>query len=877
MRSIRNLAAAIAIMTAGLTVVLAVSAFAPVSGTRVRVAEYLPPALRLKVEELKRSVAAAPTTKDNIAARLETFWNWSNAYAVQGYAVDPDLTYAVAIISTALDPKIGGEARLASAQRNFPLMDAWVRELSLREERPLAVGTIEGFGTGPFPVDGYASYSQVFTVGERGLGVGDGFVVATRAYGGGYDLQTSDPAADNYLSVVASNPDVMLEIATKPIVGMFSGTLGGVNPRPFFRITAGALNPGDTVTFRFGDTRQGSKGVRMPTTSTDALRMRTWIYLAAEDTLFSFDEVHVRTQGLEATGVRGFAPSVVATNEPFEISVRSEDKYRNRATSGFPVYTVKINGKTVGKTRTDDGAVSVLAGLKLDDPGIYRVAIVSEDGRISGKANPILVENRPASRIYWGETHGHSGYAEGMGTVDGYYAFARDDARLDFTTLSEHDLWMDDLEWNTLRAAVRKFNEPGRFVAFLGYEWTVNAEDGGHHNVIYRSADMGVRMPRQIAPYPDALYRGLKTLYRADDVHIIPHAHQPGDWKTTDPDLEKFVEITSNHGTFEWFGRRYLDMGYKVGFLGGSDDHIGHPGLRALRANSASDNFGGLAAIRASAKTDDAIFDAIREGQGYATNGRRIILEADLDGARMGQHAAFRSRPLFKGRVIGDAPIERITILKNGAPVEVEDFAIRTSGDTDTVELQLFSESEQSEWGEEARGWRVWRGTIDVANASLISATAPKNENVFTEFVRIAKDNPNRVEFFLRTRGSTKGVVLKLTGLNDSTSFSVKSTGAEAANAPPFSHTFQFKNVKRAAEQVVMSAPMAKKTYPDIMAMRAISAVTQDVRSFSYRDTSPSKPGDVYYVRIEQTDGGMAWSSPIWNGAAPTPAAGATP
>ena len=48
-------------------------------------------------------------------------------------------------------------------------------------------------------------------------------------------------------------------------------------------------------------------------------------------------------------------------------------------------------------------------------------------------------------RVYWGETHAHSGYSEGMGSIDRFYTWGRDDARLDFAGLSEHDVWLDDI------------------------------------------------------------------------------------------------------------------------------------------------------------------------------------------------------------------------------------------------------------------------------------------------------------------------------------------------------------------------------------------------------------------------------------------------
>ena len=43
-------------------------------------------------------------------------------------------------------------------------------------------------------------------------------------------------------------------------------------------------------------------------------------------------------------------------------------------------------------------------------------------------------------------------------------------------------------------------------------------------------------------------------------------------------DLTPFIEICSVHGHFEWFARKAMEKGLKIGFIGGSDDHTCRPG-----------------------------------------------------------------------------------------------------------------------------------------------------------------------------------------------------------------------------------------------------------------------------------------------------------
>jgi hypothetical protein len=198
--------------------------------------------------------------------------------------------------------------------------------------------------------------------------------------------------------------------------------------------------------------------------------------------------------------------------------------------------------------------------------------------------------------------------------------------------LSEHDIWLDDLEWRTMRELSSSYLDEGRFLPFLGYEWTAPPERGGH-------AD--------------------------DDVVVVPHAHAPGDWRRSDPAIERLVEIASTHGTFELFGNRYLEQGWQVGFIGSTDNHHGHPGYPDTGTTFHTER-NGLAAVLAPALTRDALFAAMRDLEAYATSGERILLEATLDGEPIGTRLPAAAERRVSARVSGTAPIEAIDIIKNG-------------------------------------------------------------------------------------------------------------------------------------------------------------------------------------------------------------------
>ena len=811
------------------------------------------------IDRLVRAIEREPTNRENYAERLDTFWRWSNDYALAGFPIDPDVPSTVARIR---DP---GPASQIEAQ-DLADIDRWVAEFAYRERNPRAVGTLSTPQLSGFEVDAFHTLTVVYTVGERALQVGDGFVLGELTYGRGPLLQARDPQADHYVSIETDRAGARFAIEGYPIRGIFSGTMSrsvimsGPASKVFFRLQEGRLQPGDRVTMRLGDQRLGSRGLGLIAPSVDALRFRVWLHLERELLLMAMPELEFQSVGGPVRGVRGFGPSIVGAGEPFEVTVRFEDAFRNLARGTMPGVSVLDGDRQLAELPAGDSGV-VRVPLSLSDPGVYRLRVVAS-GLPAGTINPIVVEEKPSKRLYWGETHGHSGFSEGMGSIDGVYRFARDQARLDFMALTEHDYWMDDAEWEELRRAAIQYNAPGEFLAFLAYEWTVHARHGGHHNIIYRTPEGRKRVPRQEVQTLDELYEVLHAENDPEDLLLIPHAHNPGDWGLSDARSERFVEIVSLHGTFEWFGRKYLDEGFMVGFLGGSDDHMGHPGLRPLRRNPTSDNFGGLLGLYATEKTNDAVFDAMRSIRGYATNGNRAILRVMLNGAEMGQEIAAAPQANVTGTIHGTAPIEELVLWKNGRPALVRDFA-ETDDRTGLLEVRFWSDSYPRAKGALARQWRRWRGRVHIDGTAVVSASSPQNDNPFTEFVRSSSgvDEGSEVDFFLKTRGSYKSILLELgdaaTGRLHLSG--VKESPLEHEQFAPFEFELDLETL--AGEPQRFDLPT--EGYDDHVLVRWVRRPDQEDVVVSMVDQDPAEPGDYYYLRARQVDGGLVWSSPF--------------
>ncbi|MEH6822632.1 MAG: DUF3604 domain-containing protein [Motiliproteus sp.] len=276
--------------------------------------------------------------------------------------------------------------------------------------------------------------------------------------------------------------------------------------------------------------------------------------------------------------------------------------------------------------------------------------------------------------------------------------------------------------WEQYLDTAEQFNDPGRFTALIGYEWT--STTGGnnlHRNVLYRD---GADKARQALPFtvadsdnPEDLWNWMAGYEDQTQGQVIALAHNgnlsnglmfpevnPATGKPLTRDYainrirwEPLYEVTqikgdgeahsmlspddefADYGTWDWsnlgpvkkqpqmlqyeYGRQALKLGlkleqtlginpYKFGMIGSTDAHTGlataeegsffgkisYTEPNANRANSALAVFGdvtwmnwsqvasGYAAVWAKENTREAIFDAMKRKEVYATTGPRMTV-----------------------------------------------------------------------------------------------------------------------------------------------------------------------------------------------------------------------------------------------------------
>ncbi|HYL38013.1 MAG TPA: DUF3604 domain-containing protein [Bryobacteraceae bacterium] len=840
-----------------------------------RSGDYLTPQLRQQVDQLKRDASSQPTNPQNVAQRGLILWQWINAYALTGGPVPVNATQELGPAFVLNDARRQNTAPAgpANVRALISNVDALIYEFRIKDENPKAIPTVGAPRTGPFPASTYQTFEEIITIGDMPMSPGGRIMLARMLQSDAGPPQNHDPAARNYVTLRCSNPRARFVPADVAWSGMHGGFRGEAQ-NSGFRLEGETLRSGDTITLTYGDRSGGSPGMLMNSFSNDRMLYPVYIDLESQGRFLTPAWPAFSIQGAQVTYVRPTAPSIVQTGERFELAVRSEDDRWNRATGSIPGYEISLNGATLRSIPAGSEGLVVLKDLHIDQPGVYRFGVRSLDRKFTAKSNPIWVEQNPAARVYWGETHAHSGFSEGMGSIDRFYSWARDDARLDFAGLSEHDIWLDDSEWRTMNDAVRRYTDPGRFVAFLAYEWTTNRTFGGHHNVFFRSPGRD-RVPTQMAYNLSLLYQGLRSKYLTKDVLVIPHAHQAGDWRRSDPELERLVEIASMHGTFEWFGNYYLRQGYEVGFVGASDDHRTRPGYSGGMPNGSLQTMNSLVAVRARQKGSDEIFDALRDRATYAaSDAQRILLDFQLNDQPAGQRIPYSDDRRIHARFSGTSPLDRVEVIKNGEVIFTRRLAQGELQPRSRVELG-FQSSSEAFIRDNPRGYRRWRGALDIEGARL-AAIQSYFDNRYSEFARQDPQNPNRIVFSDDTRGRADILMLDLDQVTPSTRFVIHlDQSVEHDVAPPMVRpyaaipavtvTLPFNEIS----QGLLTRELPVDRHVDSIFLQLVNPAAPMDGELDYVDRSNPQPGDYYYVRVTQLDGAHAWSSPIWVGGEP--------
>jgi hypothetical protein len=555
------------------------------------------------------------------------------------------------------------------------------------EERP-PVGWGDGEGSAyldpadPVPVGSWGTWSITFVTGGRGIASGGGIVFHLPLFWEWTPPQMSFPERPGFVSVTCSRPDLRYESFAV-----------GEHHYVRFLVEEGSLLPGDTVRVTYGDTARGTGAAARA--DGYAERGQEFLVKVDGDGDGFFEELddspQLDIQAGPAAQLRIYVKGEAKLVDTTHVTVAALDRNGNlceayRGTVRFShAYDVVGLPPNYAFRKEDRGAR--LFSVRFRSPGFHTLRVVEEGGTLECTSNPIRV-TAPGEEVeytlLWGDLHQHSRLSDGTGEPDDLYRYARHAANLDVMALTDHDHHglrpLGQEEWEVIRQVNEAWYEPGAFVTFLAYEWTNWVY--GHRNVYYEEpqgevfsmADSSTNSPGEL--WDSLVARGAMTI-----AHHTGGGPVPIDWSIAPPpSVEHLVEISSVHGSSEHVGcakQIYnpvpgafvvdaLDRGYRLGFIGSGDGHVGHPG----------ENYsfcGGLAGIYATGRTRAEVWEALCARRTYATSGERIILDVRLGEHRMGEEVPAGTLPdllRFEVDARGTAVIAMAELIADGAPVD---------------------------------------------------------------------------------------------------------------------------------------------------------------------------------------------------------------
>jgi hypothetical protein len=453
------------------------------------------------------------------------------------------------------------------------------------------------------------------------------------------------------------------------------------------------LDAGETIEIVYGDTEQGSPGARIQFFEEADFAFRAYVDAGDGTFLPLAPDLKVPIVGDETKRLVLVTPSNARVGAPTRLLVRAEDRYGNVARNHRGHTQVSFDDGTGPQTlaiefgEAQEGLVRI-DGIVFREPGLYTFRTADA----AFESNPTRVTSGPpAFSTFWGELHGHTLASDGRGTIDQYYDYAARVAGLDVCAVTDHDFMLSDTVWEESKKITNLHNRPGQFVTLQGFEWSGLTEVGGDHNVYFAGDDAPIVRSRSYFDYRnhqtfhgsdvganhvEDVYNFLTDRCPPGTVMVVPHfGGRPANPKWHRPDLERLIEIFSEHRRSEDWAGQFHAAGYRLGNVAGGDDHIGRPGNGFLAYGDAPDErpYGlGLAAIQAASLTRESIFAALYQRRVYATTGARILLDVSIDGHPMGSELACATSPSIHVDIVGTSDIAVVQILRSGDGVVFE-------------------------------------------------------------------------------------------------------------------------------------------------------------------------------------------------------------
>ena len=267
----------------------------------------------------------------------------------------------------------------------------------------------------------------------------------------------------------------------------------------------------------------------------------------------------------------------------------------------------------------------------------------------------------------------------------------------------------------------------------------------------------------------------------------------------------------------------------------GSDDHKGRPGA-APPGSGSFGVYGGLTCIWAEELTRQGLWRALKARRCYGTTGQRIRLEVTADEWPMGTEFTAGEPPEIRVQVWGTAPIERVDVFRGLQ--QVYSYPEKVVRDEDRVRVAWSGQRIR------ARNRLVrWDGGLSLDQGKILSATDYAFDSASEGIEEISE---RAVSWKSVTTGDADGVILQ------------PPATVLSFNTPVIQHAVSLAEIAGGPIAVEAGGIDIKVVFE-----HQPLGIGRDVE-FSFRESELLAGCHPCWVRVVQTDGAKAWSSPIY-------------
>ncbi len=444
-------------------------------------------------------------------------------------------------------------------------------------------------------------------------------------------------------------------------------------------------------------------------------------------------------------------------------------------------------------------------------------------------------------------------------------------------------------DWNIINKFVIEKNKcHPEFPVFLGYEWQGAGLDGDH-NVFFKDIGPIVNPMRYIE-----LYKELSGY----SVITIPHhlayslSHRGKNWATQIDEFSPLAEIYSSHGSSESADTdlpmaRHIHMGprsggtsvfdglicgNKVGIIASGDNHIvpaqyGH----------------GFAGILSRDTSKEEIWYALNRRRVYGMTSGRVKLLYEINGNIMGSEFKTTDKILTHHiKVETQDSIDRIVIYKNGKPHFTYNYAEKWV-EKPFDAIVKFKFKLEFGWGPDLNTYpdtqeRIWNGSLRTNGFiksiekcwSSFGQSLNLIDSSYCTFKLTTKPASQTGKWMGQSSLSTEGFVFEIEA-------PINSDIVIEVDGQQYIKTVN--ELLESADVIVLldeSKKLAKEVYGlnefyrsdpfyhNAYKVRISKAKTQMSYIFDKKFKLRFNESSFYLIKVYQSDGSVAWSSPIW-------------